>query len=170
MDTQGPELPPRKTHTFFSPSFLLQYYETKSSNHRHVFKTRNSDERSLCLHCHLWLISRFEASEEACSYPCHHFHDTSENTYNCCHCGHLAAFETEEPHMPIDILSEIVATRPKAVTFAETAQLKGAVAPTVVSTLDTALLYIKDLLSGQRRNVNTSNPNFISRVGMSSSR
>ncbi|OBZ83177.1 Ubiquitin carboxyl-terminal hydrolase 2 [Choanephora cucurbitarum] len=190
-DNIAPELPSRHATVAgsktlvecpcYSPLALLVHFETFQSDHQHTFKTfytpstaiEEDDDESLterfsCQTCHSWLIvQRTTSKGSQCTgpdYPCHHFHSQGRENYQCCGCGYSLAAEMQPPALPIDVLKRLETTRPKARSFADSAQQKEA-SPTVESTYSTILIYVNDLINGTRRSINSANRAFLERIG-----
>lgn len=127
----------------------------------------------ICQSCHAWLHvthTNTNSKSEECpgtDYPCHHYHAQGLGAFQCCGCEYTLATETQDPVLPITLFKRLEATRPKAKSFADMMQKQNEQTPTMVSTLTTVLIYIKDLLNGVKRNINSSNPHFLARIGLS---
>ncbi|CAO3656591.1 unnamed protein product [Mucor hiemalis] len=129
----------------------------------------------ICQSCHTWLHVthtnfKSEGVHNQCpgtDYPCHHYHAQGLGAFQCCGCEYTLATEVQDPVLPINLFKRLEATRPKAKSFADMMQKQNEQTPTMVSTLTTVLIYIKDLLNGMKRNINSSNPHFLARIGLS---
>lgn len=175
MTPQVPDLPPRQlpeettikkeSSSFFSPLALLNHLETNQSDHKHIFKSISpEDRRFACSLCHVWLQVAPSTENYDCSqYPCHHYHAT-KTAYECCGCQYQLRVEYRAPLIPFQLIKQLETTRPKGRSFAQSTQQKES-SPTMASTLSTILIYVQDLLSGTRRNINTNNPNFLAKIG-----
>ncbi|KAK4509805.1 uncharacterized protein ATC70_007109 [Mucor velutinosus] len=126
--------------------------------------------RYICQVCHVWLlVQRNKENAEKCpatDYLCHHYHSQSLGGYECCGCQYSLATDINEPVLSMTVVKRLEATRLKARSYAALMQNKGDMDPTLVSTYTTVLVYIRDLLNGVRRNINSVNPNFLSRIGL----
>jgi hypothetical protein len=129
--------------------------------------------------CHIWLnVTHTNITEEnnPCSgneYICHHFHAKPLETFQCCGCEYTVASEIQDPVLPLTLFKRLGATRNKTRSYADMMQQQqgdGITNPTLVSTFTTVLVYIKDLLNGGKRNINTNNPHFLARIGLSDGR
>lgn len=134
----------------------------------------------ICQACHAWLHVTHTSIEKDESvkvqnecpgndYICHHYHTQGLDAYQCCGCEYTLATEMQDPVLPMTLFKRLEATRPKARSFVDLMQQKEQL-PTMVSTLTTVLIYIKDLLSGTKRNINVNNPHFLARIGLSDGR
>lgn len=127
----------------------------------------------ICQVCHAWLyVSHSLPEGSVCSGPdylCHHYHAQGLETFACCGCDYILATELHDAVLPMAVLNRLSATRPKARSLADMMQNKEQT-PTMSSTLSTVLVYIKDLLTGLSRNINTHNPHFLARIGLSDGR
>lgn len=127
----------------------------------------------ICQICHAWLhVTHTLLETQECpgkDYLCHHYHVQGLDTYECCGCEYTLATEIHDSVLPMIVLDRLSATRPKARSFADLMQQKEQT-PTMASTLTTVLVYIKDLLNGLSRNINTNNPHFLARIGLSDGR
>lgn len=148
--------------------------ETMNIDENLVRIENNKTSRYICQVCHIWLqVEHSMEAAEKCSAPnylCHHYHSQSLGGYYCCGCQYAIATEFIDPVVSMAVLKRLEATRSKARSFADMMQKKGEQDPTLVSTYNTVLVYIKDLLSGVKRNINSVNPNFLSRIGLSDGR
>lgn len=148
--------------------------ETMNIDENLVRIESNKTSRYICQVCHIWLqVEHSMEAAEKCSAPnylCHHYHSQSLGGYYCCGCQYAIATEFIDPVVSMAVLKRLEATRSKARSFADMMQKKGEQDPTLVSTYTTVLVYIKDLLSGVKRNINSVNPNFLSRIGLSDGR
>ncbi|GAN04328.1 hypothetical protein MAM1_0060c03788 [Mucor ambiguus] len=130
----------------------------------------NTSSRYICQVCHVWLLVQHskEHAEKcpATDYLCHHYHSQGLGGYECCGCQYALATEMHEPVLSMAVVKRLEATRLKARSYAALMQDKGDLDPTLVSTYTTVLVYIKDLLNGVKRNINSVNPNFLSRIGL----
>ncbi|KAI8997594.1 hypothetical protein BDB01DRAFT_771683 [Pilobolus umbonatus] len=137
-------------------------------------ETTVATSRTICQVCHTWLKINYspiqDTSGNKClgvNYLCHHFHTNQlESYYQCCGCDFTLTMELEEPVLPMLFLKQLEADRPMIRSMADIMQNKKE-QPTVASTLSVLSTYIRDLLKGIRRNINTSNTKFMALVGMS---
>lgn len=134
----------------------------------------NTTSRYICQVCHVWLLVQHNRESAvkcpATDYLCHHYHSQSLGGYECCGCQYSLATEINEPVLSMAVVKRLEATRLKARSYADLMQNKGDLDPTLVSTYTTVLVYIKDLLNGVKRNINSVNPNFLSRIGLNDGR
>ncbi|KAL7327567.1 ubiquitin-specific protease ubp2 [Mucor circinelloides] len=130
----------------------------------------NATSRYICQVCHVWLLVQHNRESAvkcpATDYLCHHYHSQSLGGYECCGCQYSLATEINEPVLSMAVVKRLEATRLKARSYADLMQNKGDLDPTLVSTYTTVLVYIRDLLNGVKRNINSVNPNFLSRIGL----
>ncbi|KAG1179576.1 hypothetical protein G6F71_000942 [Rhizopus microsporus] len=176
MSPQVPALPPRQlvkvnsSSSYFSPLALFYHLETHQSDHRHVFKSISDKENKnifACSICHIWLhVTSSSNQNNACSNPdylCHHYHATAV-AYECCGCQYQLQAQYQAPIIPLSLIKQLETTRPKGKSFAQTMQ-QSEQSPTMSTTFTTILIYVHDLLNGTKKNINTNNPHFLSRIG-----
>ncbi|KAH8547617.1 hypothetical protein BGW37DRAFT_229717 [Umbelopsis sp. PMI_123] len=129
----------------------------------------------LCLICHGRFIvsakSQSESDSRSCTgagYKTHHFHQSGEYSDLCCGCGLELNWDYRDPVVAMSIIENMSDTRKVNITYADYAQGPATV-PTVASALATILVYIRDMRTGVRRDINIHNKGFVMRIGADSS-
>lgn len=152
---------------------VIETVDVQDLNTTPISDTTATLSQYICQVCHAWLhVSHTLKETQDCpgqDHLCHHYHVQGLNTYECCGCEYILATEIHDPVLPIAILDRLSSSRPKARSYADLMQNKEQT-PTMVSTLTTVLVYIKDLLNSLSRNINTNNPHFVARIGLSDGR
>lgn len=160
---------------------LIETVNTEDFNATTPIPETASITHLICQICHAWLqVTHTHLSVEGGSnqknvctgndYLCHHYHVQGLDTFQCCGCEYTLATEMQDAALPITLFQRLQATRPKARSLADKIQGHGEQVPTMQSTLTTALVYIQGLLNGVKRNINSNNPNFLARIGLSDGR
>lgn len=132
----------------------------------------------LCLDCHGRFIISAHPKEGSDSRSCtkagymtHHFHLIGDNTEKCCGCKLQLTLDFVPPVVPLSIIEEMSDTRKVNITYAAyTQQKQTGAAPTVSSALATMLIYIRDMLTGVRRNISVEKQSFKDRIGADNAR
>jgi len=131
----------------------------------------------LCLTCHgrfiVSITSQLDSNSRTCTgvdYKTHHFHQDGPNSDRCCGCDLQVTWDYKDPVLDMSVIESMSDTRKVNISYADHAQGQVASAPTVASALATILVYIRDMLTGVRRNINIQNKSFVVRIGADSSR
>jgi hypothetical protein len=103
-------------------------------------------------------------------YKTHHFHQDGPNSDRCCGCDLQVTWDYKDPVLDMTVIESLSDTRKVNISYADHVQGQVASAPTVASALATILVYIRDMLTGVRRNINIQNKSFVVRIGADSSR
>lgn len=127
----------------------------------------SSDGDFVCQTCHVHLTIRAEAgkAQEQCSTgerPTHHYHRVEANSYACCACQRRITAVLSPPELPLRLIQDLASRRPSGSLDPP----GGGGHPSMVSTLSLLAIYVSDYLQGTRRNLNTHNKAFLSRIGL----
>ncbi|KAI7870578.1 hypothetical protein BDF14DRAFT_1771372 [Spinellus fusiger] len=160
--------------------------QLSTADHQHVFciclstaphEQETTEERQqqiveekppvICRICHWRLILTSDSMPcTAPDYPTHHYHMERKNTASCCGCHRTVQATLQPPMVPLALLKTLATTRIPYTTLAHRLNTNYTQVPTLETTFETYLQYIKDLVQGQYRKINTKNPRLSVLIGM----
>lgn len=122
----------------------------------------------ICQTCHCSVTVNVELAESRCptaDYLTHHYHQVAEHSFQCCGCGTVVKVSIQPPVIELDLIQSLSTTRPLVQTYANIGQ-NAQQQPTMASTLLVLMTYVRGLLNGVQRSINTHNQNFQARMGL----
>ncbi|ORY98657.1 hypothetical protein BCR43DRAFT_487914 [Syncephalastrum racemosum] len=151
----------------FHPHLFLACVDANTSLTLPAASRETSTPDFVCQTCHVHLTIRAEAGElsEQCSTgerPTHHYHLVENNWYECCACRRRINAVLSQPEVPLHLIQGLACHRPSGSLDPP----GGGSHPSMASTLSLLSIYVSDYLKGIRRNLNTHNKAFLSRIGL----
>ncbi|KAI7873880.1 cysteine proteinase, partial [Lichtheimia hyalospora FSU 10163] len=164
----------------FTPAGLLSflYYQydrvnNKSSDnnrdsHPHEFIAcpveQDANAPFVCQLCHKRLVVKTlstHAQTSICSAGAtHHYHLQPPNRFQCCGCHYAMQVTMDLPILKPEIFHQLLEERPMHLVKDQ------AQTPNMVDALKLLLTYVKNLLGGDQRSINSKNPHFQARIGL----
>lgn len=159
-------------------SFLYYQYDRVSSDnnrdsHPHEFLACPAEQDAnppfLCQICHKRLaVKAMSTSQQAsmCSAgPTHHYHHLQQPPrFECCGCHYAMQVTLTDPIMKPELFHQLLEGRRMHLEKDQPQT------PNMVDALKLLLTYVKNLLAGDQRSINSKNPHFLARIGLDDAR